>query len=129
MARTFNLTVFDQTISGGGANPTYFYTSQEHAALFGSADKLQVQIICRGSTSFANTITVDYQMTNAPEYDVWVTSGAGNTLTVNTVADIPGAKFFQVESQANIAAYGRFRIQCSGDMAQVQLVVAGYAKS
>lgn len=129
MSRAFNLKVFDQSISGGGANPTYFFTSQEHAALLGSADKLQVQIICRGSTSFTNNITVDYQITNAPEYDVWSTSGASNTVTINSAADLPGVEFFQVDNLIDTAAYGRFRVQCSGDMAQVQVVVAGYTKS
>ncbi len=128
MARLFNLVVFDGTISGGGANPTYFYSSQEHAALLGSVEKMQVQIICRGSTTFTNTIDVDYQLTNAPEYETWAT-GQNGSLAVTSVTDIPAVTFFQVDTVQSVAAYGRFRVRCSGDMAQVQVVVAGYTKS
>jgi len=128
MARAFNLVVFDQTISGGGAMPPRFYTSQEHAALLGSVEKLQVQMICRGSTTFSNTITVEYQVTNAPEFEAWSTSTSGS-LIVGLATSLPSVGFFQVDAADLIAAYGRFSVRCTGDMAQVQLVVAGYSKS
>ncbi|MBL8600413.1 MAG: hypothetical protein JNK72_00670 [Myxococcales bacterium] len=44
MARVFNLVVFDQVISGDSSAPPVFYTSQEHAALLGSVERLQVQL-------------------------------------------------------------------------------------
>jgi len=130
MARAFNLTVFDQSISGGGASPPFFYTSQDHAALLGSVERLQVQIISRGMTTFSDTITVEYQITNAPEYDVWFTTTSSvGTLTVTGANNLPGVSFFQIDNPDSVAAYGRFRIKYTGVLAQVQLVVAGYSHS
>ncbi len=129
MARAFNLTVFDQTISGDTPpSSPRFYTSQEHASLLGSVESLQAQIICRAFTA-TTTITVEYEITNAPEYDVWYPTGTISTLTVSVVTDLPGVDFLPVAAANSLAAYGRFRVSCDAGVAQVQLVVAGYSKS
>jgi len=127
MARAFNLTVFDQTISGGSPAP-YFYTSQEHAALLGSVESLQVQIICRAITA-STVILVEYEITNAPEYDVWYPSGTTKTLSVTSVGSLPAVDFMPIAAANALAAYGRLRVSCDAGVTQVQLVVAGYAKS
>ncbi len=130
MARVFNLVVFDGTITGdAGANPPpVFYTSQEHAALLGSVERLKIQMISRATTSLAGTITFVYQVTNAPEYDSWVNS-VSKTLSLPAAAgDLPAIAMHYIDSMNEQAAYGRFKISYDqAATAQFQLIVAGYA--
>jgi len=128
MARVFNLVVFDQTISGDSGTPRIFYTSQEHAALLGSVERLQVQVILRGASSFAATAEVTYQITNSPEYETWTDTSKKVTTTATTIAEIPKIVLFQVTSLADQAAFGRFMIETHTDnLMQLQVVVSGYA--
>ena len=130
MARVFNLVLFDSTISGDtlANNPPVFYTSQEHAALLGSVERLQIQMIVRAATVFPSQVDVVYQMTNAPEYDVWVDSSAKSVTTGGSVSTLPAVAFDNISSIANQAAYGRFKIFCStASNVHFQLVVSGYA--
>jgi len=133
MARVFNLVVFDQTISGNTATVApRFYTSQEHADLLGSVDRLQFQMIIRGASDFTNPVVVraTYQMTNSPDYDLWTDTTVKPDLTVNSASDVPGILFQQVTSFQDRAAYGRFAIECRTDnvAVQFQLVISGYAE-
>lgn len=131
MARVFNLLVFDQSISGNSTPPPpVFYTSQEHAALLGSVERLQIQLIVRGVSAITSPFTVDadYEITNAPEYEVWKDAGTKVQVSLSAISDIPAVAFQQVSTIAKQAAYGRFKVTCTGDaLVQVQLVVAGYA--
>ncbi len=130
MARVFNLVLFDGTITGDtiANNPPVFYTSQEHASLLGSVERLQMQMIIRASTSLPSTVDVVYQMTNVPEYDAWVDSSAKSVSTGGSASTLPAVGFDNISSIANQAAYGRFKIFCStSSTVQFQLVVSGYA--
>ncbi len=131
MARVFNLVVFDETISGSSSPPPpAFYTSQEHSALLGSVERLQIQLIVRGASSLAAPFNVDadYEITNAPEFEVWRDAGVKVQANPTAISDIPVVAFNQVSTIDEQAAYGRFKISCDADvLVQVQLVVAGYA--
>ncbi len=128
MARVFNLVLFDSTITGDTGTPPVFYTSQEHAALLGSVERLQVQMIIRGATAFTATVDVEYEITNAPEYDLWVGASWVKLVSAAAVTNLPAVAFDNISSIANQAAYGRFKISSStASTIQFQLVVAGYA--
>ncbi len=131
MARAFNLVVFDGTISGNNAAPPEFYSSQEHAALLGSVERLQFQLIVRAVSDFTNPadIQTTYEITNAPEYDAWAESTVKPIDSVTAIGDLPAVFLHQVSNFQDQAAYGRFKLKCTTDniVVHVQLVVAGYA--
>ncbi|MBL8600412.1 MAG: hypothetical protein JNK72_00665 [Myxococcales bacterium] len=72
--------------------------------------------------------TVEYQFTNAPEYDTWATSSVGKTVSAGSASNLPAVTFMQVTAPSDQGAYGRFRITSPNNVSlQLQVVVAGYS--
>jgi len=112
MARLFNVVLFDETISGGTTTPPIYYSNQNHQALLGSADVLTVQLIVEAIGTATTTVSVVYQISNTANDSEWKDSSKSETMAVAgfSPADLPASKFFAVDANIDLAAFGRFKI-------------------
>lgn len=128
MARLFNIEVFNQTISGDATTAPAYYTSEEHAALLGSADKLVAQVVLVSQKNTSTTINVIYQHNNTLESELWGDSNASkNVIGPANHTDLPAVQWFAVDSTVDRGAFGRFKVTADNPGAVVRVIVTGYS--
>lgn len=126
MARLFNVEIFNKTISGAGANAPFYYSSDDHAALLGSADVLTFQVILSSAKNVSTQVIVTYQWNNTLEQENWMTTGAGATTTSGaTFADMPALNYFTVKDAIGLGAYGRIRVSSDKEEVTVRVIACG----
>ncbi|MFO0602947.1 MAG: hypothetical protein U0324_07220 [Polyangiales bacterium] len=129
MARLFNIEVFNQTISGD-ANAPIYYTSEDHAALLGSADRLVCQLVIMSQKNQSSTVTVQYQHNNTLESELWRDGSAGSVKSIPGPAnytDLPAVLWYAIFADVDRGAFGRFKITSDQEGVTFRLIVTGYS--
>lgn len=129
MPRLFNIEVFNQTISGD-ANPPAYYTSEDHAALLGSADRLVCQLVIMAQKNQSSIVTVQYQHNNTLESELWQDASLSSAKSVTGPANytaLPASDWFAMFLDVDRGAFGRFKITADKEGVTFRLIVTGYS--
>ncbi len=125
MPRLFNIEVFNEMVTGDASAPVYFST-REHQAMLGSADVLNAQIIVEAIGDAATIVSVAYQISNTGNEAEWVSSSKNTTVTPGGFTGVPATGWLQVDTNADIAAFGRFKVTSNKNApAKVRIIVLG----
>ena len=130
LARVFNIEIFNQTISGDATAAPAYYTSDEHAALLGSADRLVCQLVLVAQKNQSTIVSIQYQHNNTMENELWRDASIGAAKSVTGPAnytDLPAVAWVALNVDVDRGAFGRFKITADKEVATFRLIVTGYS--
>lgn len=123
MPRTFNVEVFNKTVSGAASpNQPKYYSGEEFAALLGSADSMCVQTILdtQGSASSGEVVRVTLQINNSNESETWETTAFDHVVNYSATSPVSTSWVW-----AGTAANVRFMVQSLYSNVAVRIIVCG----
>lgn len=125
MPRLFNLEVFNRVINGDNGTPPKYYSAMEHAAVLGSADMMNVQIIIESTPGATATVTVVYQINNDGSEETWSDSNVGTSVLLPGPTLAPVVQYMTISSLSDLGCYGRFRVTCDSSATSVRIIACG----